>query len=244
MSKSYYFIWNGIDCRTMGVTLAGPVPIIRPEERVEHVQIPGRSGDLTETEGEAVYNSYIQTATIQVRGAIHVRDIGRWLRGSGYVTFHGEPDRRQKARIIGAVTLNKHSRNIDIWVGEVQFYCQPLKELMTESKVTVTSSPSTVINAGDVRCKPLYKVTASGTGFTFKATGSDAPASNTIAVSSTTSGVVYWVDSETMEVWNADKTALLTKYSSGQFPVLGQGVNSIIGDGWSSIEITRRERFL
>ena len=243
MGKSY-FIWNGIDCRTMGITLAGPVGIVRPEERIEHVQIPGRSGDLTMTEGDNIFNSYIQTATIQVRGGAHARDVWRWLRGSGYVTFSGEPDRRQKARIIGAITLDKQSHNLDYWVGECQFYCQPLKELLNEGKVTVSSSPSTVINAGDVRCKPLYKVTASSTGFTFKATGDDAPASNTIAVSGTTSSLVYWVDSETMEVWNADKTVLLTKYSSGQFPVLGQGANSIIGDGWSSIEIERRERFL
>ena len=43
-----YFIWKNKDCRAMGVKLSGPVPIVRPEERVEHVQIPGRSGDLTE----------------------------------------------------------------------------------------------------------------------------------------------------------------------------------------------------
>ena len=63
-----YFIWKNKDCRSMGVKLSGPVPIVRPEERVEHVQIPGRSGDLTETEGAEVYNSYIQTASILVHG--------------------------------------------------------------------------------------------------------------------------------------------------------------------------------
>ena len=112
MGKSY-FIWNGMDCRNMGVTLAGPVPIIRPEERVKHVEIPGRSGDLTQVEGENVYNSYIQTATIQVRGGYHVRDVYRWLRGSGYVTFSGEPDRKQPARIIGAITLEKFLTEVD-----------------------------------------------------------------------------------------------------------------------------------
>ena len=53
MGKSF-FIWNGMDCRNMGVQLAAPVSIVRPEERVNHVQIPGRSGDLTETEGDQV----------------------------------------------------------------------------------------------------------------------------------------------------------------------------------------------
>jgi phage-related protein len=43
------------------------------------------------------------------------------------VTFSGEPDRKQAARVIGAITLNRISRNMDKWQGEVQFYCQPLK---------------------------------------------------------------------------------------------------------------------
>ena len=52
-----YFIWKNKDCRSMGVRLSGPVSIVRPEERVNHVQIPGRSGDLTETEGENIFLS-------------------------------------------------------------------------------------------------------------------------------------------------------------------------------------------
>ena len=74
-----YFIWKNKDCRNMGVKLSGPVPIVRPEERVNHVQIPGRSGDLTETEGAEVYNSYIQTASIMVNSGKRVRDIYNWL---------------------------------------------------------------------------------------------------------------------------------------------------------------------
>ena len=89
-----FFIWKGIDCRAMGVILSGPVPIVRPEERVNHVQIPGRAGDLTELEGADIYNSYIQTASIAVKTGARVREIYAWLRGSGYVTFSGEPDRK------------------------------------------------------------------------------------------------------------------------------------------------------
>ena len=233
-----FFIWKNKDCRSMGVKLAGPVAIVRPEERVNHVQIPGRSGDLTETEGEGVFNSYIQTASIMVHGGFRVREIYNWLRGAGYVTFSGEPDRKQPARIIGAVTLSKHSYNLDWWVGEVQFYCQPLKELLQETPVTVTTTGSTVRNGGDVAAKPMYKVTPSGTSVSLTANG------KTITVTGTTSETVIWIDSDTMEVWNADKTATITQNSSGEFPVLLQGSNAITGSGWSSVEITKRERFL
>lgn len=233
-----YFIWNNADCRNKGVIMQGPAAIIRAEERVNHVQIPGRSGDLTETEGECILNSYIQTVTIIVRGGFQVREVYKWLRGSGYVTFSGEPDRKQPARIIGAITLNKHSKNQDYWVGEVQFYCQPFKQLLTEAKVTITSSGSTVGNNGDVDCRPMWKVTPSGSSAVITANG------KTITITGLTSGTVIWIDSDTMEVWNADKSALLTKNSTGDFPVLKAGSNTVTGSGWSSIEIEKRERYL
>ena len=233
-----FFIWKNIDCRSMGVLLQGPIPIVRPEERVKHTEIPGESGDLTETEGENIFNSYIQTATIMVKGGFRVREIYNWLKGAGYVTFHGEPDRRQKARIIGAITLNRHSLNLDCWVGEVQFYCQPLKELLQEAKVTITSSGATVRNNGDVTCKPMWKVTPSGSSAVITV------GSKTITVNGLTSGTVIWIDSQTMEVWNAAKSALLTKDSVGKFPVLAEGDNTVTGSGWSSIEIEKRERYL
>ena len=227
-----------MDCRSMGVMLQGPVPIIRPEERVQHVEIPGRSGDLTELEGEEIYNSYIQTVTIQVQGGYRVRDIFNWLKGKGFVTFHGEPDRKQAARVIGAITLNKHSRNLDWWVGEAQFYCQPLKQLLTEDTVQITSSGSTVMNRGDVKSKPRITATASGTSMSITANG------ETLTVTGLTSGQKYIIDTEIMEVTNADRSALLTKNTTGDFPKLKPGNNTITGSGWSKLVFERRERFL
>ena len=240
MAQSY-FIWNGTDCRGLGIKLSGPVPIVRPEERVQHVEIPGRSGDLTELEGEQIYNSYIQTVSILVPGGYRVREIYNWLKGSGYVTFHGEPDRKQAARIIGAITLNKHSRNLDWWVGDVQFYCQPLKQLLTEVPVTITSSGSAVVNTGDVDSLPKITAKASGTSMSITANG------KTLTISGLTSGNEYIIDSEIMEVTNADRSALLTKDSLdslGDFPTLQPGSNTITGSGWSKLVIERRERFL
>lgn len=233
-----FFIWKNMDCRALGVRLSGPVPIVRPEERVKHVQIPGMEGDLTQLEGEDIYNSYIQTATILVPGGFRVREIYDWLRGSDFVTFSGEPDRKQPARIIGAITLNKHSYNLDWWTGEVQFYCQPLKQLLADPAVTVTSSGTDVVNRGDVAAKPLIKLTASASSATVAAGG------NSITVTGLTSGNAYYIDSKIMEVYNADRSAILTANSTGEFPVLLQGANSVTGSGWSQLEIERRERFL
>lgn len=242
MAQSF-FIFKGIDCRSMGIILRGPAPIIRPEERVKHVEIPGRSGDVTETEGENIFNSYIQTVSMSVRGGYNVREVYKWLRGEGFVTFSGEPDRKQAARVIGAITLNRISRNMDHWAGECQFYCQPLKQKLTEEKVTVISYGATVRNNGDVTCKPMWKVMPDSGQYTIVLTAggktitvADLPAVNP--------QVPIYIDSETMEVWNNTKTSLLTSLSSGDFPVLNPGANTVTGSGWANVEIEKRERYL
>lgn len=242
MAQSY-FIWNNVDCRAKGVTLAGPVPIVRPEERVKHVQIPGISGDLTQLEGENIFNSYIQTANIQVAGGMRVREIYDWLRGSGYVTFHGEPDRRQAARIIGAITLNRFSRNIDRWTGSVQFYCQPLKERLRNEIITVTSTQTKVYNFGDVNAKPIWRVTAdNSSSFSLMVLGTGTyPSPITVECYE---DHVYMIDSEVMEIMDETNGQHATLYSSGPFPFVAPGGNMIIGSGWSRVEIEMRERFL
>ena len=233
-----YFIWNNVDSRSMGVVLSGPVAIVRPEERVKHVEIPGRSGDLTETEGEHVYNSYIQTATIQVISGFRVREVYKWLRGSGYVTFSTEPDRRQRARIIGAVTLNKISRGLDIWAGEVQFYCQPLKENLQTIVSTVSTSGTNVRNNGDVESYPIITATASTSSMTIEAGG------NALVITGLTSSSDYVIDCDAQIITNTAGTADYTANSSGNFPVLKAGNNAVTGNGWSRLLIDRRERFL
>ena len=233
-----YFIWNGKDCRSMGVRLLGPVPIVRPEERVKHVQIQGVSGDLTQTEGDQIYNSYIQTASIHVTGWSKVREVFNWLKGEGYVTFSGEPDRKQKARIIGAVTLNKHSKNMDVWSGEVQFYCQPLKQKLIQDVVNITTNGALFVNSGDVDEKPLIHMTTSGTSAVIDAGG------RTLTMTGLTASTEYWIDCETMDVLNDGMSASVLSQASGSFPIFPPGTSKIIGSGWSKLEITRKERFL
>ena len=234
-----YFIWKNKDCRSMGVTMRGPAAIIRPEERVRHVEIPGVSGDLTETEGENIYNSYIQTVSISVKNGMRVKEVYKWLRGAGEVIFSGEPDRKQKARVIGAITLNRISRNMDRWAGEVQFYCQPLKEKLEEKGMEITDASVTIKNYGDVECFPLIKLKTNSTGAAVNVTGRSV-----LIISGLTSGQVIWVDSQTMEIWNEDRTALLTKDSTGSFPVLEPGENEINTAGVSEMTVWKRERFL
>lgn len=226
-----------MDSRSKGLISKGHAPLIRPEERVNHVQIPGKSGDLTEIEGESVYNSYIQTVSFSVVGADRVNAVFNWLRGSGYVTFSGEPDRRQQARVIGAITLERVSRNMDHWRGQAQFYCQPLKERLYSIAETLTAS-GTVRNAGDVAAYPIIVATPSSGATTMTVTVNG----KTLTISSVTGAVR--IDCGAQEVSDTSRTELLTQNTGGPFPVLQVGSNTFGGSGWAQLDIYKQERFL
>lgn len=231
-----YFIWNGIDSRAMGVVTRRHAPLIRPEERVEHVQIPGRSGDLTEIEGENIYNSYIQTVGFSVTDVSRVRDVFKWLRGEGTVSFSSEPDKEQDARVIGAVTLERVSRNMDHWAGQAQFYCQPLKKRIYDVAETLTTA-GTIRNNGDVDAYPVIIAYPGGeSSMTITVNGESFVITNIRGIRR--------IDCGAKEVTNALRTKITTIDSSGPFPVLHPGSNTIAGSDWSKLEIYKNERFL
>ena len=230
----HYFIWKGTDSRNMHIRVPNAFPVIWPEERVEQVIIPGRSGNLTETEGEDIYESYIQTAEIAIDGAENIRAAEQWLRGSGQVTFDCQSGLEQTARVYGSIQMGKHSRNRDKWRGNIQFYCQPVKRDRTESGVNVTSSGTTVNNPGDMTAYPLIKITGSGQ-ITVSSGG------NTLTIPECETGWV--IDSE--NEWILDGTTPQEKACSGKFPILKTGNNTILFTGnVTKLEITPRFRYL
>ena len=216
----YSFTWNGTSSSTKGIKLQEMPPIIRPQERVEHVTIPGRAGDVTLTEGDDIYESYIQTIPLIVDSAENVSAAEKWLRGSGYLTFCSEPSRKQLARVINSVEFRKHSKNSSWWEADVQFYCEPLKEDTTSVPVDVTSSGTTVNNPGDVVSRPLITVIGSGT-VTITIGG------KTIAITDLTSG--WKVDSDLQ--WILDGTTPKQGVYTGEFPVFNPGNNTVAFTG-------------
>lgn len=229
-----YFIWKNTDSRNMHVRVQNPAEIVRPEERVEHIVIPGRAGELTQVEGDDIYNSYIQTLSLSVDGAANVPAVERWLKGDGYVTFHVQPQREQRARIINSVTFTKLSRNLDVWQGDVQFYCEPLKRQINEGIIEITESGTVISNDGDVTAYPT--ITLNGTG----------------AVSLTIGSKILTIpDLETGSVLDCSMQWLLEDGVpqagawSGTFPDLPVGESTLLFTGSiDSINIQLNQRYL
>lgn len=234
MAVRYYFEWNGVRSDTKGIRLQEMPKIVKPQERVEHVTIPGRPGELTLTEGDDIYESYIQTIPLIVDNAADVAMVEKWLRGGGYVTFSCQPNLKQRARVINNVEFTKHSKNSNWWEATVQFYCHPLKELKTTTDQEVTTSGTNVKNEGDTVSKPKITITGSG-NITIMAGG------KTLVLTGVTSG---WVVDSEME-WVMDGNTPLPGVASGDFPVLNPGNNLLQYTGSvTKMTVDKRERYL
>ena len=230
----HYFIWNGTNSLNKHIRVPNRIPVIRPEERQEQITIPGRSGELIQTEGDEVYNSYIHTVDISIDGAENIRAAENWLKGGGKVTFDSQPTLEQDARVYGSISLGKHSRNIDRWKGTGQFYCSPIKRAINEQTITVTTSGTTINNPGDMTAYPLIEITGSG-AITVKI------GLKTLSIPECVSGWV--IDSE--NEWILSGNTPQGNVCSGQFPVLEKGENTITFTGnITSLLITPRFRYL
>jgi len=229
----YSFTWNGWNSRDMGIRLREMPPIIRPEERIQHVTIPGRSGELTLAEGEDIYNSYIQTIPLAVKTEEAVRAAESWLRGSGVVSFSGQPTLQQVARVINAVTFTKHGRNSVWWDGDVQFYCDPVKHLISEEDITLAESGESIECSGTLEAFPLITIHGSGT-VTIRIWD------RTLTIPEATDGMI--VDCENQ--WILTGGVPIMNACSGKFPKLLPGENIITYTGASSLTVAPRSRFI
>lgn len=157
-----WFIWNGKNSLAdFGIWINKLPPITRGKERTVTIQIPGRPGDLTITEGENVFDSIARKCTILARNDMNLQPILQWLRGSGELTTSNEPDKVYFARIAAEVSFSRISN--DLCQAQVIFDCQPFKgHLNPQMDAFTASNNQSIYNPGDVPSLPLCHITGTG----------------------------------------------------------------------------------
>jgi len=229
------FTFKGTASTTYGVLMEHAAPIMRGEERVTNIVIPGRAGDLTVIEGENIYNPYIQSIAISFP-ADNLSSVRSWLRGSGWLTFSNESDKRQQARVINQVTYEKVPHSIAWYRAEVEFYCQPIKRLLTDPTDTI-SSGGYIKNEGDLPMYPLITLTGSGDM-------SVSVLQNTLSIASVPNGGCI-IDCEAQMVTNGAGTESLMASVSGDFPVVPVGTTyTLTFTGATACTVVRKQRYL
>ena len=165
-----WFIWNGVDSRTMGVVVTKYPPIVYAAERVETVSVPGRSGYLTKAQGQHVYDGYLKTIGIGNHRSADPQAIAAWLRGSGELILGSEPNFVYYGRVIKEASLDRVMKGV--FSGSVAFMVQPEKGRTPAEGVTTWTAPTppatkpfpSLWNPGDVPAKPRITCSATSQG--------------------------------------------------------------------------------
>ena len=165
-----WFEWNGVKCTDYGMHVLTPPSIIVAKERVEDIQIPGKSGTLTRREGNLIYDNKNLSATCIIDdiydedGNDIIAKIAGWLRGNGEVKFWNRPEGIFKARIANQIPFDKILRNHPHRLFNVEFQCDPYLYLWQGDLGFEVTSTWSIQNLGNVPSAPLLKTRGNGEG--------------------------------------------------------------------------------
>lgn len=215
-----WFQWNGKRCTEYGIHVSDQPPLTLPAERVTFTDVPGRSGSLTTTEGEYVYEDMVLTAQCFILSGTRVPEIAAWLRGSGTVTFANRPEGYYEARIINQIPFEKILRGNPHLAFAVNFRCKPFWYQKNISPITLTQSGSFVENPSSVFAEPI--ITVYGTGAITLMVGMSITELEGVSGSVT-------LDTPLMEAYS--EATSMNGAMSGDFPTLLPGQNAVSWTG-------------
>lgn len=219
-----WFEWNGVRCTEYGMYVKELPPPTVPAERVTFTNVPGRSGSLTTTEGEYVYDDLLLTATCVVSDPDRIPEIAGWLRGSGKVTFADRDEGFYYARIVNQIPFEKILRGNPHREFVVNFRCKPFWYEESSPVRTIlpasTSGSMTLSNPGNVPSEPVITVTGSGEITLI--------VGMTIVELSDVNGEIT-IDSELQECYSG--VTSMNHCMSGDFPTLAPGHNALSWNG-------------
>lgn len=170
---SDWLIWNGVKCTDKGMHVLTPPPIVAAKERVEEIEIPGKSGTYTFKQGSSIFDDINLSASCIIDDMYReesgkkidvISELMSWMRGSGNVTFHNRPEGYYKARIANQISFEKVLRGNPHRIFSIEFRCKPYFHLFSgdeEIKITTTSG---LTNLGNIESEPLLKITGTGEG--------------------------------------------------------------------------------
>mgnify|MGYP000959018876 FL=1 len=156
-----WFAWNGAKCTDYGIHVLTHPAISRPKERVTTQAVPGRSGTLTITEGDCVYDEFIATCECIAPNPASIPAFSAWLQGPGVVMFGNQPTGFYYARVNNQIDFETVVRGRLQRKFTVNFRCQPFLYLLGVEIIVLTSFGQ-IANQGTVFAEPV--ITVEGTG--------------------------------------------------------------------------------
>lgn len=228
-----WFEWNGVRCTQYGIHVLEQPPVTIPSERVTFTDVPGRSGSLTQLEGDDVYDDMVLTATCLIADPSRIPEIAAWLRGSGTVTFANRQGGFYHARVVNQIPFEKILRGNPHRSFAINFRCKPFWYLSDVGLITLTTSGTFITNPGSVASEPV--ITVYGYGEITLMVGM------TITELEITDKIT--LDTPLMEAYSGSTS--MNSCMSGDFPSLLPGKNAVSWSGnVSRVEIQPNWRSL
>ena len=157
-----WFEWNGVRCTQYDIHVLEQPPVTIPSERVAFTDVPGRSGSLTQLEGDDVYDDMVLTVSCVIADPSRIPEIAAWLRGSGTVTFANRQGGFYHARVVNQIPFERILRGNPHRSFAINFRCKPFWYLSDVEPITLTTSGTFITNPGGVASEPVITVYGSG----------------------------------------------------------------------------------
>ena len=227
-----WFRFKETDSREYGILISSVPERVRPERRVKEIEIPGRSGILTQD--EEAYDAYVIQIECSTRGSGRLDEIVAWLNGAGDLTLSTEPDKVYQASIYNKISIADQIYLYNSFL--LQFKVQPFKYNINPFADELTLTAPTIIrNGGTVYSEPIITVYGSG-DITLNINGVNFPLYGV--------NESITIDSEMMEVFKGTANQN-SKYGGETFPRFAVGENAISWTGnVTKIEIQPKWRWL
>lgn len=218
-----YFVWNGVKSTDFGVFVTEYPEIVRAEERVKFLTVQGRSGSLTQIEGDDIFDDVTLSVECGIKEFANIRKAASIMRGTGKLAFpyrHGE---YTNARVINQISFEEFVKARPNREFKINFRCSPFwySETLDVAVLNSVSGMTTrVNNRGDVKSYPV--ITVSGYG-----SGSLTVNGDTVELKDIEGKIV--LDCAAQEAYS-DVREMNTRMT-GEFPVIRPGVNVITLSG-------------
>lgn len=202
---------------------------ISPKRRDETFTVPGRHGNLTTT--DSAFETYIRSAEFIVMNINRIDEICAHFKGSGWLIFSSEPERKYKARVSNQIEFSYIIQHLKRF--SVEFEVQPFGYDIFEQKL-VKTAPFSLFNIGTFESEPI--ITIFGTGNIILYVNNQ-----NISLKEITEEIT--LDSEAMNAYYG--TTSLNNKMSGEFPKFDVGENRINWTGnVTKVEVKPNWRWL
>lgn len=236
-----YIVLNGKRSDSIpGLIISKLPPITKPGKRVMTETIDGRDGDIVTELG---YSAYDKTIEVGLSYGYNVDDIIDYFNSSGKVVFSNEPDLYYNYAIYKQIDFTKLIR---FKKATITFHTQPFKYSDSESEKTFDLSSGSgesvyIRNNGNFYSKPTLTIRGAGS--------IDLYINNRqiLTLNLSAAGQTIIIDSEAMNAYNADRSALLNRLVAGNYDdvILKVGKNDISYIGSvSEIRVNNYSRWL